>query len=141
LPNLFVLLYSVTFDPLGQFQVTKTFFTFGLHGYNNFAFMLLAAVAVFLVLLCLVDSRIENTYNYVVQSIFKLVSSIARENIYLKRHIYVYQLLYLFSVILLVNLFGLLPFSFTVTSSFVATLFLSATYFIAVNIIGTSRHG
>lgn len=130
-----------TLDPLSQFEVTKRFFGFCLHGFNNFAFLFVSVLTIFFVSLYLFSSRLESTYEYGVYSTYQLVCSIVKENLYIQRQQYFAPLFFLFGIIFLSNLLGLLPFSFTITSSFAFTVFLASTYFVGVNIIGAIQHG
>jgi F-type H+-transporting ATPase subunit a len=78
--------------------------------------------------------------DFVTRSLYQLVRSMVKENLYIRKQQYFAVLFYLFLTILFANLIGLLPFSFTVTSSFILTFFLSLTYFLGVNLIGGNRH-
>lgn len=126
----------VTIDPLEQFEVVP--FLGG--DFSNLALILLANVLLMSMFLAAHDFNLTNNYDYVTRSIYSLVRSMVKENLYIKKQQYFTVLFYLFSTLLLANLIGLLPFSFTVTSSFVLTFFLALLHFTGVNLIGIVRH-
>jgi len=85
--------------------------------------------------------NLTNNYDFALRSVYQLVQSMVKENLYIRKQQYFAVLFYLFVTLLLANLIGLLPYSFTATSSFIVTLFISLLHFIGVNIIGASQHG
>jgi ATP synthase subunit 6 len=130
------------FAPLEQFQfisiwsVSETFSLL-----NNVNFILALNVVLIALLFTIFNSTLTNNYDYVVQTVYQLVVSIVKENLYIAKQQYFTLFFYLFLTILLANLIGLLPYSFTVTSSFIFTLFIAIFYFVAINTIAVHRHG
>jgi ATP synthase subunit 6 len=132
--------FIMYFDPLEQFEVVSTLSIGGAILFNNLALIMAANVALMAAFLGSHDFNLTNNYDYVTRSIYQLVRSMVKENLYIKKQQYFSVLFYLFVTLLLANLFGLLPFSFTLTSSFILTFFLSLLHFIGVNLIGGTRH-
>lgn len=85
--------------------------------------------------------NLTNNYDFAMRTIYQLVRSVVRSNLYIRKQQYFAVLFYLFLTLFVANLVGLLPYSFTVTSSFIVTLFISLLHFIGVNMIGASQHG
>lgn len=127
-------------DPLEQFEVVSVFSIGGTILVNNLALILAANVVLMAVFLGAHDFNLSSNYDFAVRSIYQLVRSMVKENLYIRKQQYFAVLFYLFITLLLANLIGLLPFSFTVTSSFILTFFISLMHFIGVNIIGGTRH-
>ena len=82
----------------------------------------------------------RTTYDFTLRSLYQLVRSMTKENIYIRKQQYFSVLFYLFNTLLLANLVGLIPYSFTITSSFVVTFFLALTHFLAINMIASVQH-
>lgn len=131
----------ITMDPLEQFEVISTITIGGLSLFNNLGLILLLNLFVITSFFAMFNFNVLTTYDFVIKSLFQLVRSMAKENLYIKKQQYFTVLFYLFITLLLSNLIGLLPYSFTTTSSFILTLFLSLLHFIGVNTLGTSQHG
>jgi ATP synthase subunit 6 len=127
-------------DPLEQFEIVSLVRFFKVTLLNSIAVTWAALLSLFTLALALYSLKSTNNYAYVVRSLYQLVCSIVRENLYIRKQQYFTVLFYLFGMLLLANLVGLLPFSFTATSSFVVTLFLALTHFLGVNLIGVTRH-
>jgi len=127
-------------DPLEQFEVVSVFSIGGTILVNNLALILAANVVLMAAFLGAHDFNLSSNYDFAVRSIYQLVRSMVKENLYIRKQQYFAVLFYLFITLLLANLIGLLPFSFTVTSSFILTFFISLMHFIGVNIIGGTRH-
>jgi ATP synthase subunit 6 len=128
------------FDPLEQFEVIPYITFLDTPIFTNLAFFLIANLGALLLVLGSFNFNITNNYDFASFSIFQLIRSMVKENLYIRKQQYFTVIFYLFSTLLLANLVGLLPFSFTITSSFIFTLFLSLSHFIGVNLIGASRH-
>jgi F-type H+-transporting ATPase subunit a len=133
-------LLPTTLDPLEQFGVT---YLFGVSGvaFTNLALVLTLNLALMLAVFTMYNFNVANNYDLATLTIYKLVQSMVKENLYIKKQQYFSVLFYLFVTLLFANLVGLLPYSFTVTSSFIVTLFISLTHFVGVNTIGASQHG
>lgn len=128
------------FDPLEQFEVRPVWSVNGTVAINGVALTLLIVLAVLFTQLLRYNINHNTTLDFITSSVYQLVRSIVRENLYIHKQQYFAILFYLFNVLLLANLIGLLPSSFTITSSFVVTLFLALTHFIGVNLIGRTQH-
>lgn len=131
----------IAFDPLEQFEVTSVYSVGGTSLFNNLGLILLFNLILMAALLSAYDLNLTNNYDFALRSIYQLVQSMVKENLYIRKQQYFTVLFYLFLTLLFANLIGLLPYSFTVTSSFVVTLFISLMHFIGVNTIGASQHG
>lgn len=127
-------------DPLEQFEVTPLFSPFCL-GFHNLALILTLNVALIAAFLAAYNLNLVSNYDFASRTVFQLVKSVVKENLYIAKQQYFTVLFYLFTTLLFANLIGLLPYSFTITSSFVVTLFISLLHFIGVNVIGASQHG
>jgi F0F1-type ATP synthase membrane subunit a len=127
-------------DPLQQFEVV-TFPGLAFLEFTNLSFVLLLNVALAAAFLASFNMNMTNNYDFATKSIYQLVQSMVKENLFIKKQQYFSVLFYLFITLLLANLIGLLPYSFTVTSSFIVTLFISMMHFAGVNILGASQHG
>jgi len=125
-------------DPLEQFDV---FSIIEYLQFTNLALILLLNLALLAFLLVTFRANGRTTYDFILRSLYQLVRSMARENIYLRKQQYFAILFYLFAVLLLANLVGLIPYSFTVTSSFVVTFFIALMHFLGVNTIFSSQYG
>lgn len=128
-------------DPLEQFEVTTILSVSGTSLFNNLGLILFLNFLLISAFLSAYNFNLTNNYDFATKSIYQLVQSIVKENLYIRKQQYFAVLFYLFVTLLFANLIGLLPYSFTVTSSFVVTLFISLLHFIGVNTIGASQHG
>lgn len=134
-------LATIIFDPLEQFETTDVL-TFGhLHVINNLGLIMLMNLILMVMVFASYDLNLTNNYDFATRSIYQLVQSMVKENLYIRKQQYFAVLFYLFMTLLFANLIGLLPYSFTITSSFIVTLFISLLHFIGVNAIGASQHG
>jgi len=127
-------------NPLEQFEVTALPFLSGL-GVTNLAMTLALNFVVIFVLLGLYSLSVQNNYDLTLKSIYNLVASMVKENLFMSKQIYFTALLYLFVFILMSNLVGMIPYSFTPTSSFAVTFFLANTHFTGLNHVGATQHG
>jgi F0F1-type ATP synthase membrane subunit a len=127
-------------DPLEQFEVVSVLSLGGVNVFNNLSLTFLLNLVLIATLLGSYDLNMTNNYAFATRSIYKLVQSMVKENLYIKKQQYFAVLFYLFLTLLFANLVGLLPYAFTITSSFVVTLFISILHFVAVNIVGGHRH-
>jgi len=125
-------------DPLEQFEVVAVAPDFTI--LTNLALILVSNIGLIYSIFSVFSFSVKNNYDYVIRSIYQLVRSMVKENLYIKKQQYFAVLFYLFITLLLANLIGLLPFSFTVTSSFILTFFLALIHFLGVNIIAASEH-
>jgi len=81
----------------------------------------------------LYNINLTNNYDFILAAVYRLVVSIVKENLVIKKQQYFIVIFYLFITLLFANLIGLLPYAFTITSSFIFTLFVSLGHFIAIN--------
>lgn len=128
-------------DPLEQFEVVSLGSINGLSLFNNLALILVLNLALISAFLGAYNPNLTNNYDFAARSVYQLVQSMVKENLYIRKQQYFAVLFYLFMTLLFANLIGLLPYSFTVTSSFIVTLFISLLHFIGINTIGASEHG
>jgi len=128
-------------DPLEQFEVTSVYSVGSTPVFHNLGLILLLNLFLMAAFLGAYNANLTNNYDFVTRSIYQLVQSMVKENLYIRKQQYFAVLFYLFLTLLFANLIGLLPYSFTVTSSFIVTLFISLLHFIGVNTIGASQHG
>lgn len=133
--------FNMICDPLEQFEVTSVYSVGGTSLFDNLGLILLLNLFLMAAFLSAYDLNLTNNYDFATRSIYQLVQSMVKENLYIRKQQYFAVLFYLFVTLLFANLIGLLPYSFTVTSSFVVTLFISLLHFIGVNVIGASQHG
>jgi F-type H+-transporting ATPase subunit a len=127
-------------DPLEQFEVVSLGSINGESLFNNLGLILMLNVLLIAAFLNSYNLNLTNNYDFVIRSLYQLVQSMVKENLYIRKQQYFAVLFYLFMTLLFANLIGLLPYSFTVTSSFVVTLFISLMHFIGINTIGASQH-
>jgi F-type H+-transporting ATPase subunit a len=128
-------------DPLEQFEVTNLFTVNGVSALNNLALIMMLNIALMGAFFAAYNFNLTNNYDFATRTMYQLVQSMVKENLYIKKQQYFSVLFYLFVTLLFANLIGLLPYSFTITSSFIVTLFISLTHFVGVNTIGASQHG
>lgn len=127
--------------PLDQFEVMSVYSAGETILFNNLSLILLFNLVVMAIFLNTYNFNQTNNYDFILRSLYQLVQSVVRANLYIRKQQYFSVIFYLFLTLFVANLVGLLPYSFTVTSSFIVTLFISLLHFIGVNIIGASRHG
>jgi F0F1-type ATP synthase membrane subunit a len=132
---------TALFDPLEQFETTNVLAIGNLYVINNLGLIMLMNLILMFIIFASYDLNLTNNYDFATRSVYQLVQSMVKENLYIRKQQYFAVLFYLFMTLLLANLIGLLPYSFTVTSSFIVTLFISLLHFIGVNTIGASQHG
>lgn len=126
-------------DPLEQFEVVRL--TCSGDVTSNLALILALNLCLMAAALGTYNQNLVSNYDFAVRSIYQLVQSMVKENLYIRKQQYFAVLFYLFVTLLLANLIGLIPYSFTVTSSFIFTFFISLMHFVGVNVIGSTRHG
>jgi F0F1-type ATP synthase membrane subunit a len=126
-------------DPLEQFEVTSFFAAST--AMTNLSFIMMLNIGLIAALFSSYNFNLTNNYDFAIRTMYQLVQSMVKENLYIKKQQYFSVLFYLFVTLLFANLIGLLPYSFTITSSFIVTLFISLTHFLGVNTIGASQHG
>jgi ATP synthase subunit 6 len=126
-------------DPLEQFEVTSFFAAST--ALTNLSFIMMLNIGLMAAVFSSYNFNLTNNYDFAIRTMYQLVQSMVKENLYIKKQQYFSVLFYLFVTLLFANLIGLLPYSFTITSSFIVTLFVSLTHFLGVNVIGASQHG
>jgi F-type H+-transporting ATPase subunit a len=129
------------FDPLEQFDVLSITPFLGVCTITNIAAILAVNVITLAVYFNLYRVNIATNYDFVLSTLYNLVRSIVRENLYVRKQRYFNVILYLFLMLLFANIVGMIPYSFTVTSSFVVTFFIALGHFIGINCIATAQHG
>ncbi len=132
---------TLAFAPLDQFEVMSVYSAGETILFNNLSLVLLFNLGLMFIFLNMYNLNLTNNYDFVMRTIYQLVQSVVRSNLYIRKQQYFAVLFYLFLTLFVANLVGLLPYSFTVTSSFIVTLFISLLHFIGVNMIGASQHG
>jgi len=131
----------INFDPLEQFEVVGLLSIGNVSLFNNLSLILLLNLVLMAIIMTAYDINLVNNYDFATNTIYHLVKSLVKENLYIKKQQYFSVLFYLFLTLFFANLIGLLPYSFTITSSFIVTLFISLLHFIGINIIGIVKHG
>jgi hypothetical protein len=139
-PNPEVASANAPTNPLEQFEVTLLP-GFESIGFTNLALTMALNLAVLFFFLGLYTLSLSNGYDVTLRSIYQLVASMVKENLYMAKQIYFTVLFYLFIFILAANVVGMIPYSFTSTSSFAVTFFLSCTHFVGLNHVGATQHG
>jgi len=127
--------------PLDQFEVMSVYSAGETILFSNLSLVLLLNLGLMVAFLNVYNFNLTNNYDFILKSIYQLVQSVVKANLYIRKQQYFAVLFYLFLTLFVANLVGLLPYSFTVTSSFIVTLFISLLHFIGVNIVGVSQHG
>lgn len=84
--------------------------------------------------------QIKSNYDFVLRTLYALVRSMVRENLYVRKQQYFTVLFYLFFTLLIANMVGMIPYSFTITSSFIVTFFIAMMHFIAINHLAVVKH-
>lgn len=133
-------LITFNLDPLEQFEVLPLLGSGGSFSMTNLSLIFLINLIILAVWLGLFNYRIANTYDFALFNLFKLVQSMVKENLYVKKQQYFTAIFFLFMVLLLANMVGMIPYSFTITSSFIVTFFLSLTFFIGLNVVAAVSH-
>src|SRR5690606_16399192 len=102
---------SVIQDPLEQFEIMPLSLFGGDLSFNTLGLFLLANTILMAGLFAAFNFRVNSNYDYILYSLYQLVRSMVKENLYIQRQQYFAVLFYLFMTILLANLIGLLPYS------------------------------
>ena len=84
---------------------------------------------------------IPTRWQNVIEMIYEVVGTMAKEQIGEKGRYYVPFLMSLFMLIILSNLIGLVPYSYTITTQIAITFVMSLGILIGVTIIGFEQHG
>lgn len=134
--NEYILSKTTTFDPLEQFEVVPVLISNDIIRLNSLAITWSAGVVILALVFGKYSHNLYTKYQARTKALYRLVKSVAQENLYITKQQYFRPIIFLFATILVLNLIGLLPFAFTVTSSFAVTLFLATTHFTGVNLIG-----
>ena len=138
-----ILIYS----PLEQFEIVTiiplTFFglNFSLMSSSFFLMLILAFLFFWLGLSFYKNSLIPNNWQVVKELIYRITSSIIKDNLGKKGEVYFPFIFSLHLMLLLCNLFGMIPYSFTITSHITFTFGLALSIFIGINIIGIQIQG
>ena len=137
-------------SPLEQFEVTSFInLNAPILGSFNLALTNLgfyAIITVFLVLSLHIIannsySLIPNKWSVALESAYRSVHSIVRDQIGVINEIYMPFIYSLFFFIIIANLNGNIPYGFTITTSIIVAIGLSVIIFLGVTIIGVSIHG
>jgi len=135
---MFIPIFLVVLDPLEQFDVLALPLIGG--GLTNLSLLLAINVVIMLAWFSSYSAQVTNNYDFVLRSLYMLVRSMVRENLYVRKQQYFTVLFYLFFTLLIANLVGMVPYSFTITSSFVVTFFIAMTHFVAINHLAVVKH-
>jgi ATP synthase subunit 6 len=137
--NAAFLVYSrIAFDPLEQFDVLALPIIGG--GLTNLSLLLGLNILIMSVWFSSYNVQVTNNYDFALRSLYLLVRSMVRENLYVRKQQYFTVLFYLFFTLLIANLVGMVPYSFTITSSFIVTFFIAMTHFVAINHLAVVKH-
>jgi ATP synthase subunit 6 len=136
---LFVSSLFLALDPLEQFDVLTVPLLGG--GVTNLSLLLGLNILIMAVWFSSYNVQVTNNYDFTLRSLYQLVRSMVRENLYIRKQQYFSVLFYLFFTLLIANLVGMIPYSFTVTSSFIVTFFIAMTHFVAINHVAVVKHG
>jgi F0F1-type ATP synthase membrane subunit a len=125
-------------DPLEQFDVLTVPLLGG--GLTNLSLLLALNLLIMFVWFSAYNVQVSNNYDFALRSLYLLVRSMVRENLYIRKQQYFTVLFYLFFTLLIANLVGMVPYSFTITSSFIVTFFIAMTHFVAINHLAVVKH-
>jgi F0F1-type ATP synthase membrane subunit a len=125
-------------DPLEQFDVLTVPLLGG--GLTNLSLLLALNLLIMFVWFSTYNVQVSNNYDFALRSLYLLVRSMVRENLYIRKQQYFTVLFYLFFTLLIANLVGMVPYSFTITSSFIVTFFIAMTHFVAINHLAVVKH-
>jgi F-type H+-transporting ATPase subunit a len=136
------------FNPLEQFEVQNLLFlssplgTFSIT--NSALYLFIATILSYFVIKMASKSQnkiIGNKFIILIESYYKSVSSIVKDQIGKKYEIYLPFIFALFNLILFSNFVGLVPYGFSATAHFALTLSLSIAIIAGVTIIGFEKYG
>jgi len=125
-------------DPLEQFDVLSLPVIGG--GLTNLSLFLTLNLIIVSLWFSSYNIQVTNNYDFVLRTLYQLVRSMVRENLYIRKQQYFTVLFYLFFTLLIANLVGMIPYSFTITSSFIVTFFIAMTHFVAINHLAVVKH-
>ena len=125
-------------DPLEQFDVLALPVIGG--GLTNLSLLLALNILIMSIWFTSYSAQVTNNYDFALRSLYMLVRSMVRENLYVRKQQYFTVLFYLFFTLLIANLVGMVPYSFTITSSFIVTFFIAMTHFVAINHLAVVKH-
>lgn len=128
----------MAYDPLEQFDVLALPILGS--GLTNLSLLLALNILIMSAWFTSYSIQVTNNYDFVLRSLYMLVRSMARENLYVRKQQYFTVLFYLFFTLLIANLVGMVPYSFTITSSFVVTFFIAMMHFVAINHLAVVKH-
>jgi len=141
----------IMLSPLEQFQVIPVIpLKFGAIDLSITNVTIIMGVMLFIVVLFTQALKskdgtykiIPNSWQIVVESIYKLILSLVTDNIQSKEAQRFFPLVFtVFFGILIINLTGLVPYSFTLTSHLIVTFAVSLSVFIGINIVCARKHG
>lgn len=141
----------IMLSPLEQFQVIPVIpLKFGAIDFSITNVTIIMGVMLFIVVLFTQALKskdgtykiIPNAWQFVVESIYKLILSLVTDNIQSKEAQRFFPLVFtVFFGILIINLTGLVPYSFTLTSHLIVTFAVSLSVFIGINIVCARKHG
>lgn len=128
-----VLNYLSLFTPLGTFSIT-----------NSILYLFIATIFSYLLIKIAMKSQnkiIGNNFIILIESFYKSVLSIVKDQIGKENEIYLPYIFGLFNLILFSNFVGLIPYGFSATAHFALTLSFSIAIIIGVTIIGFEKYG
>ena len=125
-------------DPLEQIDVLALPVIGG--GLTNLSFLLALNILIMAAWFSSYNTQVANNYDFALRSLYLLVRSMVRENLYVRKQQYFTILFYLFFTLLIANLVGMVPYSFTITSSFIVTFFIAMMHFVAINHVAVVKH-
>jgi F-type H+-transporting ATPase subunit a len=125
--------YISLYTPLGNFSIT-----------NSALYLFIATILSYFLLKAaskLQNKLIGNKYSILIESYYKSVSSIVKDQLGKEYEIYLPFIFALFNFILFSNFVGLVPYGFSATAHFALTLSFSIAIIIGVTIIGFEKYG
>nr|WCH57866.1 ATP synthase F0 subunit a [Caulacanthus ustulatus] len=134
-------------SPLEQFEIV-TLIPLSILGFNfsltnSWLFLFIATFLIFFwISLSFYQLRlVPNSWQLVKESIYKITSTMIKDNLGSKGEFYFPFIFCLHLILLYSNFIGMVPYSFTVTSHIIFTFGLALAIFIGINIIGIQTHG
>jgi len=142
-------MYIKLYNPLEQFEVINyisVYTPINIFSITNSTLYLLIAIILSYIIFTTSNSHynvklIGNNYTILIESFYKSVSSIVKDQIGIEYEKYIPFILALFNFILFSNLVGLVPYGFSPTAHFALTLSLSIAIIAGVTIIGFNKYG
>jgi F-type H+-transporting ATPase subunit a len=142
-------MYIKLYNPLEQFEVINyisVYTPINTFSITNSTLYLLIVTILSYIIFTTSNSHynvklVGNNYTILIESFYKSVSSIVKDQIGIEYEKYIPFIFALFNFILFSNLVGLVPYGFSPTAHFALTLSLSIAIIVGVTIIGFNKYG